>query len=222
VTERAPAFNAVIFDMDGVLTDSEPAFYAAFNDVLARYGKHIAMHDYEQLIGSATSESWRRVLEITRLDVPLDAIIDEYEAPLMARLRESRPPLPHARELIETLRASNVPVALCTASFSRWADAILGGAGLAGLFDAVSTADMVDHTKPDPAPYLLAAKLLGVAPEQCVAVEDSAHGLTSALSAGMHVIQLRATATAAPLMPGVARTIDSLADFPIDLVAPRT
>ena len=219
MTGASPPFRAVIFDMDGVLTDSEPAFYAAFNDVLARYGKHIAMHDYEQLIGSATAVSWRRVLEITRLDVPLDEIIAEYETPLMARLREPRPPLPHARELIESLRARGVPVALCTASFSRWAEAILGGAGLDGLFDALSTADMVEHTKPDPAPYLLAAKLVGVPPAECIAVEDSAHGLTSALRAGTHVIQLRATATAAPPMPGVAQTIDSLADFPVDLVA---
>jgi HAD superfamily hydrolase (TIGR01509 family) len=222
VSGVTPSLRAVVFDMDGVLTDSEPAFYAAFNDALARYGKHIAMHDYEKLIGSATPDSWSRVLAITGLDVPLDAIIEEYEAPLMARLREPRPPLPHARELIESLRARGVPVALCTASYQRWVDAILGGAGLAGLFDAVSTADMVGRTKPDPAPYLLAAKLLGVPPAECVAVEDSTSGLTSALRAGMHVIQLRATATAAPPMDGVSSIIDSLGDFPLELVASRT
>ena len=215
----AGTFHAVIFDMDGVLTDSEPAFYAAFNDVLARYGKHIAMHDYEKLIGSATPDSWSRVLEITRLDVPLDEIIEAYETPLMVRLREPRPPLPHARELIETLRARGVPVALCTASYQRWADAILGGAGLDGLFDAVSTADMVERTKPDPAPYLLAAKLLGVSPTECIAVEDSTSGLTSAMRAGMHVLQLRATGTAAPPMDGVAAILNSLSEFPISLVS---
>jgi HAD superfamily hydrolase (TIGR01509 family) len=218
VTGPHRRFRAVIFDMDGVLTDSEPAFYAAFNDILARYGKHIALDEYEHLIGMATSESWSRVIEITHLDVPLDEIIAAYEAPLMARLRQPRPALPHARELIDELRSHGVPVALCTASFSRWVDAILESAGLTGLFDALSTADMVDRTKPDPAPYLLAAKLLGVPPEDCIAVEDSTSGLTSAMAAEMYVIQLRATSTAAPPMTGVAGVIESLTNFPSDLL----
>jgi HAD superfamily hydrolase (TIGR01509 family) len=223
MTERGPAFraarfHAVIFDMDGVLTDSEPSFFAAFNDILARYGKHIELHEYEHLIGMATSESWRRVLALKDVPAALDEIIEAYETPLMARLREPRPPLPHARELIDSLRARGVPVGLCTASYSRWADAILGGAGLAGLFDAVSTADMVERTKPDPAPYLLAAKLLGVPPGRCIAVEDSTSGLTSAMRAGMHVVQLRATSTAAPPVVGVAMVIDSLRDFPSQLL----
>jgi beta-phosphoglucomutase-like phosphatase (HAD superfamily) len=89
------------------------------------------------------------------------------------------------------------------------------------MFDALSTADMVERTKPDPAPYVLAAKLLGVPPEECIAVEDSASGLRSAMSAGMHVLQLRATSTAAPPMHGVAAIIDSLSAFPLHLFADR-
>jgi HAD superfamily hydrolase (TIGR01509 family) len=213
-------FRAVIFDMDGVLTDSEPAFFAAFNDILARYGKHIEMPEYEGLIGTATSESWSRVLAMKQLDAPLDEIIEAYEAPLMVRLREPRPPLPHALPLIRELRACDVPVGLCTASYRRWADAILGGAGLEGLFDALSTAEMVERTKPDPAAYVLAAELLGVPAQDCIAVEDSRSGLQSAMGAGMYVIQLRATSTAAPPMAGVDAMIGSLAEFPIELVAP--
>jgi HAD superfamily hydrolase (TIGR01509 family) len=224
VSERARAdegsrFRAVVFDMDGVLTDSEPAFHAAFNDILARYGKHIAVDEYKQIIGMATPDSWTHVIEMKDLPLTLDEALAIYETPLMARLREPRPPLPHARELIATLRSRGVPVALCTASYSRWADAILSGAGLAGMFDALSTADMVERTKPDAAPYLLAAEKLGVAPGACIAVEDSTSGLKSAMAAGMHVIQLRATATAAAPMTGVAGILDSLADFPLHLVA---
>ena len=70
-------------------------------------------------------------------------------------------------------------------------------------------------TKPDPAPYVLAAEMLGVAPQHCVAIEDSVNGVTSALRAGMHVVQLRATSTAAAAMPGVAMVIASLREFPI-------
>jgi beta-phosphoglucomutase-like phosphatase (HAD superfamily) len=97
-------------------------------------------------------------------------------------------------------------------------DAILPSAGLDGLFDVLSTCDMVTKTKPLPEPYLLAAELLDVPPAECVAIEDSVNGLTSALSAGMHVIQLRATGTAAAPMAGVARVIESLREFPLELV----
>ncbi len=219
---RAARFRAVIFDMDGVLTDSEPAFFAAANDILARYGKHIDMHEYERFIGMATTEMWTRVIALKDVPASLDSIVEAFEEPLMMRLREPRPALPHARELIERLRARGVPVGLCTASYTRWVEAILGGAGLLGLFDAMSTADMVELTKPDPAPYLLAAKLLGAPAEECIAVEDSVSGLTAAMRADTHVIQLRATSTAAQPMDGVAAVITSLADFPEPLLARPT
>lgn len=212
--------RAVIFDMDGVLTDSEPAFYAAVNDVLAQYGgHHIGVADYAPLIGSATPHTWNTLRERFGITATLDEVLERYEPPLMKRLRETRPALPGARDLLDALRARGVPVALCTASYLRWVEAILPASGLDGLFDALSTADMVERTKPDPAPYALAAEKLGFAPEECVAIEDSRNGLASAMAAGCCTIQLRATETAAPPMPGAARVIHSLADFPLDLVS---
>ena len=83
----------------------------------------------------------------------------------------------------------------------------------------LSTCDMVTRTKPQPEPYLLAAEKLGFAPEHCIALEDSVNGLTSAMRAGMHVIQVRATSTSADPVPGVASVIASLHDFPLDLIA---
>jgi HAD superfamily hydrolase (TIGR01509 family) len=205
--------------MDGVLTDSEPAFFAAVNDILGRYGKSVGLREYEQFIGSATPAMWTRMIALKEIPATLAEILEAYEPPLMRRLREPRPALPGARDLIDTLRARGVPIALCTASYRRWVDAILPAAGLDGLFDAYTTADMVSATKPDPEPYRLAASKLGFAPERCIAIEDSVNGLTSALGAGTHVIQLRATGTAAAPQPGVARVIASLAEFPLELVA---
>lgn len=205
--------------MDGVLTDSEPAFHAAVNDILARYGEHTPVEEYQQFIGMATPAMWARMIALKQLPATLDEIIEAYETPLMARLRVPRPPLPGARELVDELRARRVPIALCTASYSRWVDAILPSAGLDGLFDALSTADMVEATKPDPAPYRLAAEKLGYPPERCIAIEDSRNGLTSALWSGACVVQLRATSTAAPPMDGVALVIESLHNFPLDWLA---
>jgi HAD superfamily hydrolase (TIGR01509 family) len=208
----------VIFDMDGTLTDSEPAFHAAINDILARYGKHVPIEEYGPFIGMETPATWTKMIALLGLPVELDEVIEAYEPVLTERLRQPRPALPGARDLIVEMRRRRVPIALCTASYKRWADAILASAGLDGLFDVLSTCDMVTKTKPQPEPYLLAAEKLGVPPELCVAVEDSTNGLTSALRAGMHVVQLRATGTAAPPMAGVALVISSLHDFPLELV----
>lgn len=214
-----PPFRGVLFDMDGVLTDSEPAFHAAVNDILARYGTHIGADEYQQFIGQATEQMWTKVIALRRLPATVAEIVAAYEAPLMQRLRQPRPPLPGAKELLADLRARGVPVALCTASFTRWVDAILPAAGIDHAFDAISTADMVERTKPDPAPYLLAAEKLGLRADACIAVEDSRNGVTSALAAGAYVIQLRATASAADPVPGVAQVIGSLAEFPMELLA---
>jgi len=205
--------------MDGVLTDSEPAFFAAVNDILARYGKSVALDEYAGFIGSATPAMWSAMIELKGIPAALDEVLAAYEAPLMRRLREPRPALPGARELIEALRSRGVPIALCTASYRRWVDAILPSSGLGGMFDALSTADLVEATKPDPAPYALAAEMLGFGARECVAIEDSVNGLTSALRAGCYVVQLGATETAAAPQAGVGTVISSLREFPIGLVA---
>jgi beta-phosphoglucomutase len=102
---ETPRFRAVIFDMDGVLTDSEPAFHAAVNDILGRYGKSIDIHTYERFIGMATPVMWQQVIDLSELPATLDEILEAYEPPLMARLREPRPALPGARDLLAKLRA---------------------------------------------------------------------------------------------------------------------
>ena len=216
--QSRPPFRAVIFDMDGVLTDSEPAFHAAINVILGRHGKHIGLQDYTRYIGSATEDTWRGLIAQFALPLTLDEALTQYEPVLIEHLRRPRPAIPGATELLAQLRAHGVPLALCTASYRRWVDAILPASGIGGAFDALSTADVVEHTKPHPDPYRLAASLLGFAPEECVAIEDSANGLRSAMAAGCHVLQLRATATAAPPQPGVAAVLTSLAEFPLALV----
>ena len=214
-------FRAVAFDMDGVLTDSEPAFFAAVNDILARYNKSVSLHDYERFIGSATPAMWTGMIAEKQLPATLDEILTAYEVPLMRRLREPRPALPGAIDLLTALRERRIPIALCTASYRRWVDAILPAAGITITFDAYATADMVAATKPAPDPYLLAAQQLGVEPARCIAIEDSLNGLTSAITAGMHVIQLRATPTSAQPHPAAASIITSSQSSPSISSPPR-
>src|SRR5204862_2558292 len=123
----------------------------------------------------------------------VEQIVDEYEAPLMERLREPRPSIAGARELLDELRSRGLPIGLCTASYARWTQAILAAAELPDEFDAKVTGDVIERAKPDPEPYLLAASMIGVPAQECLVVEDSVSGITSALAAGTVVVQLRAT-----------------------------
>ena len=219
MTDRQPRFRAVILDMDGVLTDSEPAFHAAVNDILARYGNHITIDEYKRFIGMQTPAMWSQVIAMKDVPATTDEIVEAYEAPLMERLREPRQALSGAPELIHELRERGVPIGLCTASYRRWVEAILGAADLPADFDVMVTGDDIERAKPDPEPYLIASAKLGSAPEECIAVEDSVSGVTSALAAGNYVIQLRATSTAAQPVDGVPMVIDRLRDFPFELLA---
>ena len=81
-----PPFRAVIFDMDGTLTDSEPAFHAAINDILARYGKHVPIEDYGQFIGLETPVTWTKMIAMHGLQIELADVIEAYEPVLMERL----------------------------------------------------------------------------------------------------------------------------------------
>ncbi len=218
MADAAAQLRAVILDMDGVLTDSEPAFHAAVNDVLARYGKHISLEEYQRFIGMQTPAMWSQVIAMKGVPATAEEIVEIYEAPLMERLREPRPPLPGALELIVELRQRGVPIGLCTASYRRWVDAILASAELPQDFDAMVTGDDIERAKPDPEPYVHAANGLGFEPRECLVVEDSVSGLRSAMAAGCRVIQLRATSTAAAPVEGVAMVIERLADFPFELL----
>ena len=124
-------------------------------------------------------------------------------------VRERGVPLqPGARELLAQVAAAGLPHALVTSSERRFMDAVLARTGL--RFDVLVCADDVSMTKPDPEPYLLAAKLLGAAPASCVALEDSPNGVASAEAAGCHVI---AVPSLIPIAPGPGRTVvRSLAD----------
>ena len=142
---------AVIFDMDGVLTDSEPAFHAAVNDILGRYGKsHRASTTIAQFIGIGDAGDVGGDDRAFELPATLDEILEAYEPPLMERLPRATSRRARARELVSELRARGVPVALCTASYRRWVDAILPSAGLGGLFDVISTADVVERDEARP------------------------------------------------------------------------
>jgi len=203
---KTPA--AVLWDMDGTLVDTEPAWIASEQELVTVHGRgYWGKEDGLLLVGQALP----RVAEIlrergeVRLEVPeiLEFLISRVEKVLAT----SVPWLPGAYEILSEVSGAQIPCALVTMSFRRLAEKVVPHAPN-DAFKAVITGDEVSAGKPDPEPYLKAAQALGVAIEDCVAVEDSLPGVASAEASGARVLAIQHFVEIAP-SPTRSRT-DSL------------
>ncbi len=203
---------AVVFDLDGVLVDSEEAWDEARRVLVARRGGTWREEATRAMLGMSAPEWSRYVVE--ELGVPMapeevdQAVVDELLAGYGRRL----PTLPGAREAVERIAAA-YPLGLASSSNRRVIDVVLAELGVADRFGATVSSEEVGRGKPAPDVYLEAARRLGVDPRACVAIEDSENGIRSAHAAGMRVIAMpnsvfapgeEALALAARVLPGVA------------------
>jgi HAD superfamily hydrolase (TIGR01509 family) len=210
--EGAPAVPtlpaAVLWDMDGTLVDTEPYWIACEKELVARYGHEWSDEDAHSLVGNPLLVSAEIIRERGKVPLAPEVIVEELLDGVVARVLDHVPFRPGARELLEELAAAGVPCALVTMSYRRFAAAVVDALP-PGRFATVVTGDEVTHGKPHPEPYLTAAARLGVAPGDCVAIEDSPTGVASAVAAGVPTLGVE-NIVPIPAGPGrtVARTLD--------------
>ncbi len=173
--------------MDGTLVDTEPYWIAAEHEIVEEHGGTWSDEYAHQLVGNDLMVSAVFIKEHGDVPWEPERIIDELLLRVVARVREHVPWRPGARELLFALRDAGVANALVTMSWRSLADAVVSALP-EGAFDAVVTGDEVAHGKPHPEPYRAAARLLGVEPSDCVAIEDSPTGVRSAVAAGVPTI----------------------------------
>ncbi|MEU1881747.1 HAD family phosphatase [Streptosporangium sp. NPDC020072] len=179
--------DAVLFDMDGLLVDSEKIWFQVESEVMERLGGDWRPTDQENLVGGSMPSTVAYMLKASGSGAdPADVAAWMLEG-MTSRLAEGVEMMPGAAELLAAVRRAGLPTALVTSSLRPIAEACLDGIGRHN-FDRVVTGDDVTRTKPDPEPYLLAASLLGVGPARCVVLEDSPNGVTSATAAGCRVV----------------------------------
>lgn len=209
------ALQAVLFDMDGTLVDSEKVWEVGLTELAAHHGRPLSPQARRAMIGTNMADSMR-ILH-TDLGLPLArAAMDDSVVWLEERVkrlyRDGVPWRPGAKELLAALRAESVPLALVTATHRHLVDVALLTIG-AENFDAVVAGDEVGETKPHPMPYLTAARLVGAEPGGCVAVEDSPNGIRSARAAGCTVL---AVPCEVELDPEGVTLVGSLLDVDVD------
>jgi HAD superfamily hydrolase (TIGR01509 family) len=179
--------GAVLFDMDGLLVDSEPLWFEAERSVMSRLGGPWAEADQQELIGGSLAHTVGYMRARARWPVPPEQIASWLLGAMTDLLTGGGVPLmPGAAELLAGLDAAGIPRGLVTSAQRQIMTAVLASTGL--VFAVTVCGEDVRVTKPGPEPYQRGAALLGEAPARCVALEDSPNGVASALAAGCPVI----------------------------------
>ncbi len=179
--------GAVIFDLDGVLVDSEPLWDAARQEVVARHGGSWRPEATRDVMGMSSPEWGAYLHDRLGVQLPPPAVVDEVTTLLEREYRRRLPVLPGAPETVRTL-ASRWPLGMASSSGRSVIDLFLDASGLRSSFAASVSSDEVTHGKPAPDVYLEAARRLDTVADRCVAIEDSTNGILAAVAAGMAVI----------------------------------
>ncbi|GAA3429147.1 HAD family hydrolase [Streptosporangium sandarakinum] len=207
--------DAVLFDMDGLLVDSEKVWFEVESEVMARLGGEWSHADQRHLVGGSMPAAVGHMLRVTGSATdPADVETWMLEG-MTRRLSAGVEMMPGAAELLTAVRRAGLPTALVTSSVRPIADACLAFIGR-HHFDRVVTGDDVARTKPDPEPYLTATRLLGVAAARCVALEDSPNGVTAATAAGCRVVAVPSVLPI-PSAPG-RLVVDSLHEVDVEVL----
>ena len=181
--------EAVVFDLDGVLIDSEPVWEEVRRGLVAERGGHWAPDAQRRLMGMSTPEWARYLSQDLGVGLPPDQVAATVIDRMAARYREHLPLMPGAAEAVQRL-AARWPLGLASSAPAVLIDTVLEAAGLRPYFQVTMSTEQVPHGKPAPDIYLAVTSRLGVEPARCAAVEDSSNGLRSAAAAGMRVIAI--------------------------------
>jgi len=187
---RLQPFEAVIFDMDGTLLDTESVFKTIVFEVCTELGFEMTDAVHMSMVGGSHEHTNKLLLESYGVSFPYTLFDERCRVIMRERSHGGVPVKPGALELVKELRERNIPTAVATSSRNPHAQHHLTAAGLFDMFETIVTRDDVVHPKPHPEPYLTAASRLGVDPLKCLALEDSHSGVRAAHAAGMQTIMV--------------------------------
>lgn len=211
------ALQAVVFDMDGLLVDTEPIWYEVEAAIMARLGNTWSREQQELLLGGSMENTVQYLVSRARRPAPAAQVVEGWlVTEMLARIGEGVSTRPGAVDLLDAVAAAGVPAALVSSSYRVLIDAVLRELG-ASRFTVSVAGDEVAHPKPDPEAYGRAAELLGIDPRCAVAFEDSDSGTSAAVAAGFVTV---CVPSVMPVPGGPGRVLrDSLVGVTVDWLA---
>lgn len=184
---RGPA-RAVIWDMDGIIIDSAPYHLKAWQEVFAKRGLNFTDDDFHSSFGMRNDTIIGGFLGEGASDEEIAAIGQEKEASFRLKIRQNPRPLPGVVTLMAALAERGLKMAIASSAPRENIELVINTLGIARYFTVIISEKDVTRGKPEPDGYLLAAKRLGVKPENCLVIEDAIVGVTAARRAGMHCL----------------------------------
>ncbi len=214
-------YKGILFDMDGVLVDSEPLFHKAVNIMVERCGAAPITEEENNryLLGTTVEETWVRVKELRDVPQTPAELLAGYNEVVKEVLRSDLVPRPGVRDLIAEAQRRGLPIAVASSSLREWVDLKLSVIGLTDAFNVKLGGDDIENGKPAPDIYIKAARLIGLEATECVAIEDSPIGLAAASSSGAYTICTLTDSTRHLDLSAAHVIIENLEDFDYGLLA---
>ncbi len=182
--------KAVLFDFDGVVVQSEPLHKKTFMEILSPYGVSVSDERwYSEFAGTGSRHIFEVLLKEYGIREDVSAMVERRKGIYESRVRGGElKEMPGVREFLRALRALGIRTAIVSGSHRSNVNAALETLGLGGYFDLIVSGDDIKLRKPDPGPFLLAARMLGLAPAECIGIEDSRSGIIAVKAAGMTLV----------------------------------
>lgn len=182
--------RAVVFDMDGLMFNTEEVFNRSGAELLRRRGKDAPPQLFHAMMGRRAQEAFQVMIDMMELTESIDELQEESEEIFFSLLDEILAPMPGLLELLNRIEERQLPKAVATSSHRSYLNQILGRFDLLPRFQHTLTAEDVTHGKPHPEIYLTAAQRLEVSPHEMLVLEDSENGTKAAAAAGAHIISV--------------------------------
>jgi len=207
--------QAVVFDLDGLMFNTEDLYQQVGTEVLRRRGKEFTRELIDKMMGRQASKALQLMIDWHQLDDTAEELADESMEIMFRLLPEQLQPMPGLLDLLSHLEAAEVPKAIATSSSRKFVSHVLDLFDFTPRFSFVLTAEDITHGKPAPDVYLLSAKKHGVKPQQMMVLEDSQIGCRAAVAAGTYVVAVPEGQSTQHAFEGVKWIADSLADVRI-------
>jgi HAD superfamily hydrolase (TIGR01509 family) len=212
--DRRPVhLRGVIFDMDGVIVDSEPLSLATIAEVVTARGGLAEPAGFGDLVGRSLDDALTLAAMRSGRELAASDLRRAYDERYLPKLRETAVPNAGLKELITALNQARIPMALASSSTLAEIDAVVSALGLRSVFSAVASGEEVPRAKPAPDVYLLTMRRLGLGAEGVVAIEDSGPGVAAAIAAGLACVAVRTTLTTGHDHAAATLTVGSLTEL---------